>query len=138
MASDRILISDFAPNCTADLSLEMHRSDTLPVSAGLIALGPTHVERDILFSCCHAWQTQIFSVGGTPCLQTAVCHVQECSPKDPTYVCVDMLREQWKVNGPFKCKTPKPLSKVSAGKGKKLAVKDVIFVLLAVLGAGWI
>jgi len=121
------------PTCAVKLPI------TLANFAGLIALGPTRSERDILYNCCHTWQTQVFSVNETACLQTAVCEVHECSNKDPSFACVAMLRSEWQVDGLFVC-----LEGVekSTGVRRKMTVKGMVLGIVmglgGVFGAGWL
>jgi hypothetical protein len=70
---------------------------------GLIALGPTRDERDILNQCCNTLDTQLFYANDTACLRTAECPVIECSERDPSYTCVAMQRRAWMVEGTFGC-----------------------------------
>ncbi|CAO2654400.1 Nn.00g111330.m01.CDS01 [Neocucurbitaria sp. VM-36] len=74
-----------------------------PGFRGLIALGPTVWERDVLHACCHTLQTETFSVNDTACLQTAACKVDECTMNDPTVACVVLQKKEWAVNGTFGC-----------------------------------
>ncbi|KAF1848316.1 uncharacterized protein K460DRAFT_414888 [Cucurbitaria berberidis CBS 394.84] len=70
---------------------------------GLIAMGPSRSERDVLYQCCHTLHTELFSVNDTACLQTVMCKVAECTLNDPSYACVALQRESWKINGTFAC-----------------------------------
>jgi hypothetical protein len=101
---------------------------------GLIALGPSRSERDILYQCCHTLETQRFSVNGTECLQTAVCQVEECSLRDPSFACVALVRWDWKVEGAFGCLEG---GKESGGMRMKARMGVlVVGVVLGVLGVG--
>ncbi|KAH9864555.1 hypothetical protein J1614_010490 [Plenodomus biglobosus] len=92
-----LTIPDLSPVCSNGLAQIPY------TSPGVIALGPTRSERDILYNCCHVLSTMKFSINDTTCLQTAICTVQECSLADPTFACVAMMREVWGVQGVFGC-----------------------------------
>jgi hypothetical protein len=105
-----------------------------PTFPGLIALGPSREERDILNQCCHTLETQLFSVNGTQCLQTAVCEVDACNLNDPSYACVALVRRDWEVEGTFACmKRVKESSgvRVNAKMGVAWAVAGVVVGVLA-------
>jgi hypothetical protein len=102
-----------------------------PSFPGLIALGPTRSERDILYQCCHTFETQLFSINGTDCLQTAVCKVGACSLDDPSYACVALVRRDWKVDGAFACMQG---VRSGAGKGVKMGMGVWVMALVGVLG----
>lgn len=89
--------------CSPELEPFVGSLLTSPRLQGLIALGPTLYERDILNQCCRTLDTQLFIVNSTGCLWRADCPVQECALSDPAYACVSMLRNQWDVNGTFAC-----------------------------------
>jgi hypothetical protein len=105
---------------------------------GLIALGPSHNERDILYQCCHVLETQTFSVNGTECLQTAMCKVGVCGLEDPSYACVALVRRDWKVEGAFACLegVKKSAGRKSKGIGRTGVLWVVVAVALGVLGCG--
>jgi hypothetical protein len=103
---------------------------------GLIALGPSRSERDILYNCCHTLQTELFSVNDTACLQTAVCRVGECSLNDASYACVALLRQNWKVEGAFACVEGARESRGAQAKARMVVVWVAISVLLGALGNG--
>jgi len=112
---------------------------TLPNFTGLIALGPTRTERDILYNCCHTWETTVLPDNGPACFQMVICEVHECSKKDPSFACVAMLREEWKVNGTFACVEG---AKKNTGRNKRMTVKGVVLAVMAGLagfvGSSWI
>ncbi|KAF2845437.1 hypothetical protein T440DRAFT_277130 [Plenodomus tracheiphilus IPT5] len=88
------------------LNLPTHCATLPPIPynpPGILALGPTHAERDILYNCCHVLTTNSYSSNDTVCLQTAVCTVQECGLRDPTFACVARMREVWGVQGVLGC-----------------------------------
>lgn len=69
----------------------------------VITLGLTRPERDILYNCCHTQATTYITIDGNDCFQKAACKVDECSLRDPTFACIAVLREDWKIDGPFTC-----------------------------------
>jgi hypothetical protein len=67
-------------NATLDDLLQINVTPSFP---GLIALGPTFDERDILIQCCRTLNTKLISANETECLRTAECPVYECAQSDP-------------------------------------------------------
>lgn len=73
---------------------------------GLIALGPSINERDILKLCCATNAiTDLRATDGSPCLSVAECRVQHCGDgvKDPALACVYRMRRDWNIKGEFSC-----------------------------------
>lgn len=68
-----------------------------------------------------------------------MCEVRECSKKDPSFACVVMLREEWKINGTFACLEG---AKKSTGMSRGMTVKGVVLAVMAglvgVMGPCWI
>lgn len=108
---------------------------------GVIALGLNRPERDILYNCCHTQETTYITINENICFQKAVCKVKKCSLRDPTYACVAVLREDWKIDGPFACTERTKESTGDGGVsikdvGKMQLVVVVVAVVVGVLQAG--
>jgi hypothetical protein len=116
--------------------IETHRTYTTDEAEflGLLALGPTIPERDILIQCCRNINTHLITANGTDCMRTADCPVKGCSAGDPAWDCVARMRNVWTVNGLFGCVSGQ--KKSSEGGRKEVGLKDWMMVVLIMAVAG--
>ncbi|KAF2134428.1 hypothetical protein P153DRAFT_257640, partial [Dothidotthia symphoricarpi CBS 119687] len=91
------------PNIPATCAIQLPTLS--PNFQGLIALGGTRIEADILHLCCPDYDNTYISRNDTPCARLASCRVQTCTLEDPSYACVARGRREWKVpyDATFEC-----------------------------------
>jgi hypothetical protein len=127
-------ITSLTAACLAEIGTHRTYAPNDAYLSGLLALGPTIPERDILVQCCRNIDTRLITTNGIDCMRTAECPVVECSARDPAWDCVARMRNVWAVDGLFECVPGQTMSSESVGKD--FGWKGWMMVVMLVTVAG--
>lgn len=108
---------------------------------GLIVLGPSINERDILKLCCAISSvTDIRASDGLRCLHVAECRVQHCGDgvNDPAMACVFRMRREWDIHGEFSCYNGVSGADMRSAGGWKVWLAVGMTITAGIIGAGGI